>query len=143
MWLGYLAKQIDAFANKIASPTMTYETLYSYFVKTVQYGGDVAEFWVVRQGMDPLAFAHWFVPGLPHRGVVFCDFITSWNRKREPVKLLLDEFIAFGKKNRCPIYRGTAINEAIYRVFRKAADRRGYSLIRSEYVDFLGSKKNE
>jgi len=119
---------------------MTYETLYSYFVKTVQYGGDIAEFWVVRQGTEPLAFAHWFVPGLPHRGVAYCDFIYSWNRMREPVIMLFDEFAKFGNRNRCPIYRGTAINETVFRVFRKAASSRGYTLKQTSYIDFLGSK---
>lgn len=143
IWMGYLSPQIKTFAEKINIPTITHETLYSYFTRTVQHGGEVGEFWaVVNSSNEVYAFAHWFVCDLPHRGVVFCDFINSWNRMREPVQLLLDEFIAFGKKKNAPIYKGTAVNESIFRVFRAAASKRGYNLNRSTLVDFLGAKNN-
>ena len=61
---------------------------------------------------------------------------------REPVQMLFDKFIEFGRKNHCPIYKGTAVNETVFRVFRKAASKRGYDLNRTELVDFLGRKKN-
>jgi len=140
-WLGVLGPQIKNFADKINLPTMTYETLYTYFVRTVQHGGKVAEFWVVMNDEQPIAFAHWYVCDLPHRGVVFCDFLYSWNRMREPVIMLFDEFFKFGKEHHCPIYKGTAVNETVFRVFRKAASKRGYYLHRTELVDFLGRKK--
>ena len=43
-WLGYLAPQIKTFLEKAYVPTVTYETLYTYFLRTIQRGGDVAEF---------------------------------------------------------------------------------------------------
>ena len=140
-WLGVLGPQIKSFCDKINLPTITYETLYTYFLRTVQHGGDVAQFWVVMQDDECLAFAHWYVCDLPHRGVVFCDFLHSWNRMREPVVMLFDKFSEFGKKKHCPIYKGTAINETVFRVFRKAASKRGYILHKTELVDFLGRKK--
>jgi hypothetical protein len=140
-WLGMLGPQIKVFADKINLPTLTYETLYTYFLRTVQFGGGRAEFWVVSQGEEVVAFAHWYVCDLPHRGVVFMDFIHSWNRMRKPVMMLLDKYIEFGKKNHAPIYKGTAINETVFRVFRKAASKWGYELHRTELVDFLGRKK--
>jgi len=140
-WLGVLGPQIKAFSDKISLPTITYETLYTYFLRTVQHQGDIAQFWVVMQEEECLAFAHWFVCDLPHRGVVFCDFIYSWNRMRQPVIMLFDEFVKFGKKKHCPIYKGTAISEPVFRVFRKAASKRGYHLRRTELIDFIGRKK--
>jgi len=140
-WLGVIGPQIKAFAEKINLPTLTYETLYTYFVNSIQFGGENSEFWVVMKDEEVLAFAHWFVCGLPHRGVVFCDFVHSWNRMREPVQMLLDEFIEFGKKKRCPYYKGTAVNEPVFRVFRKAASKRGYELNKTELIDFIGRKK--
>lgn len=141
IWLGQLGPQINTFCSKIQTPTITYETLYAYFSRTVQHGGDIAQFWVVFKDNEPVAFAHWFVCDLPHRGVVFCDYIHSWNRMREPVELLLDKFIEFGKNKHAPIYKGTAINEAVYRVFRKAASKRGYEFEITPLIDFLGRKK--
>jgi hypothetical protein len=139
-WLGVLGPEIKAFADKVNLPTITYETLYTYFLRTIQYGGERAEFWAVMKDEELVAFAHWYVCDLPHRGVVFVDFIYSWNRMREPVSMLLDQFIEFGKKNRAPIYKGTALNEAVFRVFRKAAFKRGYALDKTQLVDFLGRK---
>jgi len=140
-WLGVLGPQIKVFADKINLPTMTYETLYTYFLRTIQHQGDVAQFWVVMKGEEVLAFAHWYVCDLPHRGVVFCDFLHSWNRLREPVVMLFDKFFEFGVSKHAPIYKGTAVNETVFRVFRKAASKRGYVLHRTELVDFLGRKK--
>jgi len=140
-WLGVLGPQIKTFEEKISLPTITYETLFTYFSRTIQFGGDSTEFWVVMDGDENLAFAHWFVCGLPHRGVVFCDFIYSWNRMREPVEMLLDGFIEFGKKHRAPIYKGTALNESVFRVFRKAASKRGIELNKTKLIDFIGRKK--
>ena len=140
-WLGYLAPQIKSFVDKAPTPTITYETLYTYFTRTVQYGGSVAEFHVVLKDKEPLAFAHWFVCDLPHRGVVFCDYVYSWNTLRQPVQMLLDKFIEFGKEKRAPIYKGTAINDRVFRVFRKAASKRGYELDVTPLIDFIGRKK--
>ena len=140
-WLGVLGPQIQVFTEKLQLPTVTYETLYTYFLRTIQHGGDNAEFWIVTRDSETLAFAHWFVCDLPHRGVVFCDFVHSWNRMREPVQMLVDKFIEFGKAKRAPIYKGTALNEAVFRVFRKAASKRGYELNKTELIDFLGRKR--
>ena len=141
VWLGQLGPQIKVFYDKVGTQTITYETLFAYFSRTVQHGGDVAEFWVVFKDEEPLAFAHWFVCDLPHRGTVFCDYVYSWNRMREPVQMLLDKFIEFGKLKRAPIYKGTAINEAVYRVFRKAASKMGYEFDVTPLIDFIGRKK--
>jgi len=141
-WLGYIAPEIKQFVEKTKLPTMTYETLYTYFSQSIQNAAAPSEFWVVRKGEDNLAFAHWFVCGLPHRGVVFMDFIHSWNRMREPVQMLMDKYGEFGRKHRCPIYKGMAVSESVFRVFRKAASRRGFELNKTELIDFIGRKKN-
>ncbi|MHC4748398.1 MAG: hypothetical protein ACYTFW_00855 [Planctomycetota bacterium] len=140
-WLGVLGPQIKSFSEKVNIPTITYETLYTYFLRTIQYGQGQAEFHVINSGKDVVAFAHWFVCDLPHRGVVFMDWIYSWNRMREPVQALVDEFLEFGRKNHAPLYKGTALNETIYRVFRKAAYKRGYEIEKTGMIGFLGRKK--
>jgi hypothetical protein len=60
---------------------------------------------------------------------------------REPIQMLVDEFIKFGKEKHAPLYKGTAANETIFRVFRKAASKKGYELHRTPLVDFIGRKK--
>jgi hypothetical protein len=139
-WLGYLAPQIKIFTEKLGITTITYETLFTYFLKTIQHGGDIAEFWVVFKEDKPIAFAHWFISSLPHRGLVSCDYINSWNRMREPVEMLMERFIEFGKEKNAPLYSGTATNETLFRVFRKAFKKFGIELDRMEWVEFIGRK---
>ena len=140
LWVGGLASVIQDFCGKIKVQSISYPGLYSYFCNTVQFGGDRAEFWVVMQGQQPVAFAHWYVKGLPHAGIVSCDFIHSWNRMSEPISLLIDKYLEFGTKNNAPLYEGDAINEVIFRVFRKSAYKKGLNLTKTELVNFVGRK---
>jgi hypothetical protein len=150
LFVGEIAAPIKDFNDKLNIPTITYETLYGYFCNTVQFGGDRAEFWIaytdtVENELSkyvPLAFSHWFVKGLPHRGVVYCDFIYSWNRMREPISLLIDEFLKFGTKMNAPYYEGEAINETVFRVFRKSAFKKGLELNKTNLTNFLGRKRH-
>ena len=59
---------------------------------------------------------------------------------REPVELLLEKFIAFGKARNAPIYSGTAANETIFRVFRKASIKLGLKLEKLDWIEFMGRK---
>lgn len=141
-WLGYIAPHINGFYEKTKEqlPTVGYETLYAYFEQSIGNPGIPSEFWVVKKGGDVLAFAHWFKCGLPHTGVVFIDFVHSWNRMREPIQMLMDKYFEFGKRMRCTVYKGTAVSESVFRVFRKSASRRGYELKKTVLIDFLGVK---
>jgi len=139
--VGVLGPQINKLTKQVNLPTITYESLYTYFTNSVQFGRGVSEFWVAcNQENEPLAFAHWMVRGSPHMGLAYLDFIYSWNRMREPVDLLLNEFIQFGQKNNCIYFKGDVINEAVFRVFRKAASKRGFQLNKTSTINFLGRK---
>ena len=74
LWVGALSKVLLDFCSKIKVPSISYETLYAYFCNTVQFGGERAEFWVAFNGQEAMAFAHFYAKGLPHRGIVSCDF---------------------------------------------------------------------
>ncbi|MHC4292660.1 MAG: hypothetical protein ACYSTX_00065 [Planctomycetota bacterium] len=139
-WLGVIGPQIQSFTKKINLPNITYETLFTYFINTIQYGGDAAEFHVTMEGKSPVAFAHWFVCGLPHRGAVYMDWIYSWTKKQRAVSLLVDEFVEFGKKQHAPIYKGQAISLSVYRLFRKLSSEKGYKLDKTSLIDFIGRK---
>jgi hypothetical protein len=141
LWVGALSKVLLDFCSKIKVPSISYETLYAYFCNTVQFGGERAEFWVALNGKEPVAFAHWYAKGLPHSGIVSCDFIHSWNRMAEPISMLIDKYLEFGIKNNAPLYEGDAINETIFRVFRKAAFKKGLNLTKTELCNFVGRRK--
>ena len=138
LFLGYLAPNLKTFIEKTKPIGVTYETFYAYLGQSIQMGGQQSEFWVVYCDDKLSAFAHWFVMPLPHTGKVCCDYIASWNRKREPVQMLLEKFIEFGKKNRCPMYQGYAINETLFRVWRKAAHKLNLGIQRTEIINFVG-----
>lgn len=143
-WLGYIAPRIAEFAAKLNVAGISYETLYTYFVNSVQHslkveiqnkddGGpkleDMSEFWVVlEEDGTPVGFAHWYVRGLPHVGKVMCDSIYSWGKNREIFRKLLDEFEDFGRRHRATIYECDALNDAVVRLYNSAAKSKGYNL---------------
>jgi hypothetical protein len=141
-WVGYLADSIKQFCDRVGMPTIRYETLYTYFVNVVQFGGRTAELWVAHYDTDykPIAFANWYVKGLPHVGAAEIGYIHSWNRAKVPVGLLVDQFIKFAFDNRCTVYTGDLINEAVFKVFEKAATDRGITLNRSGLINFYGTR---
>ena len=141
-YLGEIAPFINNFVEKIQPYGITYQSLWTYFSQSVQLGGDRTEFWVVLNESDePVAFAHWFVMALPHVGKVCCDYIYSWNRMSEPVSMLMDKFIEFGKRNNSPMYEGHAANDVLYRVWRKAAYKKKMGIKPTGIVNFVGRKE--
>ncbi len=141
-WVGYLAGPIMEFVKKINSPTIRYETLYAYFSEVVQRGGDLAELWVAHYEGDykPIAFANWYVKGLPHIATAEIGYIYSWNRVKAAVVLLLDQFLRFAYERRCTRYTGDLVNESVWKIFEKAAEERGIKLTRTGLINFYGKK---
>jgi hypothetical protein len=147
-YIGVIAPFINGFLEKVAIPGVTYESLYTFLSQTVQMGQaqkhmglrDTQELWVVLDGKKPLAFARWFVMGLPYLGCVSCDIIYSWNRKAEPVKLLIEKFRQFSYDHRSPMGYIDAHNEALFKVFKKYAEEYGYEVNRTEKVNFTVRK---
>ncbi len=104
LWFGQLGNKVADFTKKLDIPGIVYESLYQYFVSTVQFGKEGAEFAMVVDDDDkPVGFAHWFVKALPHTGKVHLDYIYTWTNHTEPVPMLLDAFLEFSKKNNAPL----------------------------------------
>ena len=141
LWIGNIAAMIQKYVDILKVPSITYETLYTYFVNIAQYGGDNSEFWVVFSDDEPIAFGCWFVRGLPHRGATFFDHIYSWNRMSDPVGLLCDEYIKFSDRHNCPIYEGVAINEVVWKVHKRNADKKNVNIEKTGQVFFQGRKR--
>jgi len=140
MWIGQIAPSIQKYVEKLANPTITYESMHTYFTSQVQFGGQIAEFWIAQSGTDTVAFANWIVKALPSVGTVLMTDMYSWNRMREPVQLLIDQFAEFGKINRCVYYEANVMNEAVLKVFQKAALKRGYEIHKTDRINVLGRK---
>lgn len=141
LWLGSIGPHINDFTKEVPVPGITYESLYSYFANSIQFGRDMAEFWVVIDGEVPVAFAHWFVRGLPAIGKVFCDWVYSWTKDSNVLSLLLDEYEKFGMRHHAVLFEGEAINDVVFRAFRKACNKKGYELTTNSRINFIARKK--
>lgn len=137
-WLAQMAPFIISFVEKIGIPNLTYESMYTYLAQSIQYGGDQTEFWVIVEDETPVAFAHWVVKGLPFLGTAYGEYVHSWNRKRDPVLMLVEKFIEFGKRHRCVWYAGDTINPTVFRVMRKAFNKKNVKIQDMQFVHFLG-----
>lgn len=140
LYVGNLAMYLMNFVDKVPAMGVSYESLKAYFEMSVQNGQGRSEFWVAFYDDQPTAFAHWYVMSLPNIGKVCCDYIMSWNRKKGPIEKLVEKFIEFGIKKRSPIYSGFTANEAIFRVFRKAAHSHGIKLENTGIINCVGRK---
>ena len=140
LWLGVIAPNINDFVKKVTLEGITYESLYSYFAATIQFGGESAEFWVAMKDGKPVAFAHWYVMGLPHIGKTMCDYAYSWSKNKEDMTSLIKEWINFGLRKKAPIYSGIVVNESFYRVWRKHANKLNLSLEKKELISIEGRK---
>jgi len=140
LWLNVIADKIDAFARKMKVPSIFPQTLATYFHSTIQYGGDKAEFWVVFEDEQPVAFAHFFVRGLPHIGVVYCDFIHSWTNDREAVMMLLREIDKFATKNRATLLEGDVLNQRLYTHFERVGASIGWKPTKNNIINFMAKR---
>ena len=128
--VGELAPLVQKFYNRVKETTglyqgITYESLYTYLARVVQFGGDKAEFWVALDGDMPVGFATWRVMDLPYIGSVFCDCLYNDTRNQKAIKELYDQFIEFGKKHRCLLYRFDAVNEKLGEYFVNVLSKLG------------------
>jgi hypothetical protein len=144
-YLGKTGPFVAEFLKKVPVAGVTYETLYTHFANTVQHGQialqqgvrDKAEFWVVLDEGKPIAFAHWFVKGVPYIGTVMCDFVYSWQRKKEPAGMLFDEFKRFGLDHRAQIWESCATNNSVFQVLKNAALERGMDVHETNWNHFV------
>lgn len=151
-YIGVLGPFINSFLERVDIPDVTYESMYSALVTTAQHGAhmtamnmrDGAEFWVVLDSDDkPVAFAHWHVKPLPSIGTVSCDYIFSWNRKKDPVRLLLKELTKFAFDHNCPKIMATLTNEAVFQVFEKVGRYMGYKTDRLPTINIVVTKNGQ
>ncbi len=143
LYLGQIALHIKDFNDIVKVNSITYESLYTYFTSIVQFGGNFTEFWVVFEGDKPAGFASWVVRGLPHISTVLCDYVYIWTKNPKVGTVFMEEFIKFGKKHRAVLYEGIAINETLFRLYRKRFKQINVAIEPKEHIFFIGREGNE
>lgn len=145
-WMAALAEPIIKFSQIINHPSITSQALHVYLAKIAEASKitDDIELWgVFDENNTCIAFADWCVKGLPYQGVTFLEFIYSWNRKRDPVLMLLDEWRKYGERKFAkPHYMADLINESVMTVFDKIVTDLGYEYKRTGTINVIGWKKN-
>ena len=144
--VGQIASLVQKFYNRVKESSgmydsITYESVYTYFTKVIQFGGDRAEFWIAMDGDVPVGFATWRVLDIPHIGAVFCDCLYNDTRNQKAINGLYNEFIEFGKRNRSLIYKFDAVNDKVGEYFRNVLDKLGIEAKDSGAKSFIGRKK--
>jgi len=146
--VGNFAPLIMKFFNRINESSapgsyrgITYESLFTYITRVVQFGGDRGEFWVSFENDVPVAFAVWTVMDLPNIGKVCCDSIYNDTRNQRATKELYEEFINFGKRHRCPIYQIDAVNEKVGEHFKHVFEKLGVEASDSGIKNYIGRLK--
>ena len=128
-WLPVIAPRIAEYAKIIASPGVTYETLYAYFAQSVQFGKDLSEFWVVFDENDEaVAFASWMVLSVPYTGKAYFDHIYKWSKSKKPVRVLIEKFTEFCTRNRCTLAAAELANEKVFEIFSEHGKQAGWEL---------------
>jgi hypothetical protein len=144
-WLPVIGKEIEDFTRKAHIDGIHGPNYYAFVARTVQYGGEAAEFWVVFDNDDPVGFGHWHVLDLPHIAKVYCHALNTWatapKQKHKTIELLVDEFRKFGVKHNAVWYSADFINKTTKNTVEKYCNRLGYDVKESGVVNVIIRKK--
>lgn len=140
-WLPAIGKEIEDFTKKAHVDGIHGPNCYAFVARTVQYGGDAAEFWVVFDNDLPVAFAHWHVLDLPHIAKVYCHALYSFAKNREATEMLFDEYIKFGIKHNAVWYSADFINKITARLFTSLCKKKGIEAKETGIVNMIGRRK--
>lgn len=141
VFLQAIAPQIQTYAGLCNVPGMPYESLYTYFSNTIQFGGNLMEFWAAFNGHLPVAFAHWMVKGSPHVSKVYFDGIYNWAGDEEDTLELIMAFLQFGRVHKAQFYEADALDETVYRLFRRKAESLGMELKPQKHINFIAVRR--
>ena len=142
VWLGVLGEKIAEYVKKLKYPTFTYESMYTYFAQTIQTGGDHNEFWIVQDDEGtPIAFANWFILGIPSLGTVYFNHLYSWTGNKKAVGMLIDQFVDdFAPRCRATIYQFDLVNKKVADAIAGYCEERGITMNRQKSIKFLAWK---
>jgi len=133
-WMPEIAEHIQRFCQKAHVDGVQPGNLQTYFAQVAQglHGKHTAEFWMVFEDEKPVAFASWTVLGLPHIAKVYWFALYSWQKtSNEPVELLVDEYIKFGKKWNAVWFGVDLVSKSLVKLITRIANKRGYDVTES------------
>jgi hypothetical protein len=111
LFVANLAPLVIEFLEKVELKNMNVHSLIATLQRTAQLGGNAAELWAVIDDTDgPIGFAHWHLLDIPYIGTVHLDYIFCKGNRKDIVKELIKEFIAFGDKLNSPWYTWALFN---------------------------------
>ena len=137
-WIGIIGPEIKSYVKKINAGNVTYEGMFVYFQRAVQFGGDKTELWVVMDDDKPVAFGHWFVRDVPCNGTVYFDQIYSWTRSIEPVDLLIQAFKRFAVRSNATIYEFDLVNNKVAEAIESRCKKNNIHCQRTSRVNCQG-----
>ena len=140
-WLPQLAEHIEKLCKRINVPGIHGPNYYAFIAQGIQFGGNFREFWTIWDEDKPIALAMWSVLGLPHIGKVYCDCMYSWTKDRQPVDMLVDEFIGFAERHRAIWYSADFVSKATVRLFTNRMEAKGFVGGPSGRINLCGRRK--
>ena len=145
LYIGEIAPLIQRYWDKINVHKLnyiSYETLYTYMSNVVQFGAEIAEFWVCFKEDEPVGFGMWRVMPLPFQGTVYCEHLFKTVKDHDVTLSLIKNYIEFGKKHHAPFYVFDAVNDVVAKILRKVASEVDGELIETDQIRFIGRLKN-
>jgi hypothetical protein len=141
-WLPEIGEQINDFCKKTALPGLHGPNLFAHIAyDIIQRGGDVAEFYVVFNEDQPIAFAEWMMMALPNVGKVYMPYLHTWKKERACFSMLLKEFIKFGERHRAVWYVYDPLNEKLHDILKLQLKKNGHKLIDSKIIHCLSRRE--
>jgi hypothetical protein len=134
-WIPILAPHIEKFCKRAHVDGIQPGNFQTYLAQIAQFGGDRAEFWVVFEDDEPVAFAEWEVLGLPHIAKVYCLACNSWTKDKTAVDLLTDEFVKFGQRHRAVWWSADFVGKGNVRLFERKMKQRGFQMLESNVIN--------
>ena len=140
-WLPQIGEHIQNFCNKINIDGIYAPNLFAFFSNAIQFGGNVSEFWVsFDEDNKPWAFAHWTVSPPPHVATVYMGFLHSWSKDKKAARILLDEYLKFGKRSNAVFYLYSPISKAHLRYLTSVLEKRGYTVKDTGVMNIISRK---
>lgn len=140
LWMESLAPFIKEYYERVKHPGLTYESLFDYMVKMVQFGGDLSEFWVAFKEKEPVGFCLWFVMGTPAIGVSHCDQIHVWDEDERIAQMFIEKFVEFSVSRRTPIIHGLLVNQKVADHFKAMGEKLGLKVEETGRIEMVGRR---
>jgi len=141
LYIGRLGEYIQKYVKRISPVGITYESLYTYFARIAQFGGNLSEFWIVMDEEDtPTGFASWSVLDLPHISTALFDHFYTWSKDKKTANALLEEYVNFMKIHNCKYFKALPRNDGMIRYIEKIAPKFNIEILSVQNGSMVGRR---